>query len=241
MVTHTSHYLFTSGGVRKKVSSQLPTEENAKPFLAIPSPSSPSLHTPKQPELTKPVSSHSKGITRSSRLTSKFWQSVGRIFTSAPKKAANTPQVSGTPQKTLQNQTSQETLQSRPENLSFAERDSLPPPEETTSIAQDVKPLVSSLGADPDKIEELLDKFHEGLRDLMLKRRESDDLVLYYSIRVLDSGGQPQFHEVVSIVLPAVTGIVSVFKLSESLDVHGEVVMGYRPMIPTSPTSPMSR
>ena len=41
---------------------------------------------------------------------------------------------------------------------------------------------------------------------------------------MVDSGGQPQFHEVVSIILPAVTGIVSVFKLSESLDVHGEVV-----------------
>ena len=50
------------------------------------------------------------------------------------------------------------------------------------------------------------------------------DLMLYYSIRLLDSGGQPQFHEVVSIVLPAVTGIISVFKLSERLDAHGEVV-----------------
>jgi hypothetical protein len=42
---------------------------------------------------------------------------------------------------------------------------------------------------------------------------------------MLDSGGQPQFHEVASIVVPAVTGIISVFKLSEPLAVHGEVVL----------------
>ena len=53
---------------------------------------------------------------------------------------------------------------------------------------------------------------------------ELRDLILYYSIRLLDSGGQPQFHEIASIVVPAVTGIVSVFKLSESLGVYGEVV-----------------
>ena len=71
----------------------------------------------------------------------------------------------------------------------------------------------------------------------MCESKELNDLILYYSIRLLDSGGQPQFHEVVSIVLPTVTGIVSVLKLSVRLDVHGEVGMGYRPMIP----SPMSK
>ena len=84
--------------------------------------------------------------------------------------------------------------------------------------------LVTSLGDDPDNIEGLYANFKEGLQEIMRNCSELRDLILYYSIRLLDSGGQPQFHEIVSIVLPAVTGIVSVFKLSESLGVHGEVV-----------------
>ena len=84
--------------------------------------------------------------------------------------------------------------------------------------------LVTSLGDDPDNIEGLYANFREGLQEIMRDCSELRDLILYYSIRLLDSGGQPQFHEVASIVVPAVTGIVSVFKLSESLGVHGEVV-----------------
>ena len=84
--------------------------------------------------------------------------------------------------------------------------------------------LVTSLGDDPDNIEGLYANFREGLQEIMRDCSELRDLILYYSIRLLDSGGQPQFHEISSIVVPAVTGIVSVFKLSESLGVHGEVV-----------------
>ena len=84
--------------------------------------------------------------------------------------------------------------------------------------------LVTSLGDDPDNIEGLYANFREGLQEIMRDCSELRDLILYYSIRLLDSGGQPQFHEIASIVVPAVTGIVSVFKLSESLGVHGEVV-----------------
>ena len=84
--------------------------------------------------------------------------------------------------------------------------------------------LTKSLGRDPDKIEGIFAKIQEELQNSIYGWRKEDDLILYYSIRLLDSGGQPQFHEVVSIVVPAVTGIVSVFKLSESLGVHGEVV-----------------
>ena len=84
--------------------------------------------------------------------------------------------------------------------------------------------LVTSLGDDPDNIEGLYANFREGLQEIMRDCSELRDLILYYSIRLLDSGGQPQFHEIASIVVPVVTGIVSVFKLSESLGVHGEVV-----------------
>ena len=86
------------------------------------------------------------------------------------------------------------------------------------------KSLTKSLGDDPENVEGAFAEIQEGLRELMRTSKGFSDLILYYSIRLLDSGGQPQFHEVASIVVPAVTGIVSVFKLSESLGVHGEVV-----------------
>ncbi|CAI8047367.1 hypothetical protein GBAR_LOCUS26174 [Geodia barretti] len=81
------------------------------------------------------------------------------------------------------------------------------------------------LGDDPDNIEGLFARFNKGLLDIIRDPHDLAELLLYYSIRLLDSGGQPQFHEVASIVLPAVTGIISVFKLSEPLAVHGEVVL----------------
>ena len=40
---------------------------------------------------------------------------------------------------------------------------------------------------------------------------------------MFDSGGQPHFHELISIFIRGLTGIISVFKLSECLAVHGEV------------------
>ena len=86
------------------------------------------------------------------------------------------------------------------------------------------KSLTKSLGDDPENVEGAFVEIQEGLRELMRTSKGFSDLILYYSIRLLDSGGQPQFHEVASIVVPVVTGIVSVFKLSESLGVHGEVV-----------------
>ena len=86
------------------------------------------------------------------------------------------------------------------------------------------KSLTHSLGNDPHNIGDIVESIRESLHDRIRTTRIFNDLVLHYSIRLLDSGGQPQFHEVVSIILQAVTGIVSVFKLSESLSVNGEVV-----------------
>ena len=91
------------------------------------------------------------------------------------------------------------------------------------SVAAELS-LASTLEDDTDDIKGLFARFKEGLQEIMRDSSEVRDLILYYSIRLLDSGGQPQFHEIASIVVPAVTGIVSVFKLSESLGVHGEVV-----------------
>ena len=111
-----------------------------------------------------------------------------------------------------------------PKSKPFLDKKSLPSQiaSKITSIFS--KSLTKSLGDDPENVEGAFVEIQEGLRELMRTSKGFSDLVLYYSIRLLDSGGQPQFHEVASIVVPAVTGIVSVFKLSESLGVHGEVV-----------------
>ena len=115
-----------------------------------------------------------------------------------------------------------------PANIKSLEKDGDPAPseekDETSSVKEDIQLLASSLGDDPDNIEGLVDKFQKSLEDLIKKAGENHDLVLYYSIHLVDSGGQPQFHEIVSIILRAVTGALSVFKLSESLSAHGEVV-----------------
>ena len=83
--------------------------------------------------------------------------------------------------------------------------------------------LELTLRDDPDNIAGLFDKFQESFHDLMRELREVHDLLLYYSIRLTDSGGQPQFHEIVSILLPGITGIMSLYKLSEEFAAHGEV------------------
>ena len=93
-----------------------------------------------------------------------------------------------------------------------------------TSEESEPEKLITTLGDDPENIQGILDRIQDDLQKLMHDSEEIMELFLYYSIHVVDSGGQPQFHEVVSIILQAVTAIVTVLKLSEPLDVHGEVV-----------------
>ena len=85
------------------------------------------------------------------------------------------------------------------------------------------KSITTTLGDDPDNIEGIFDSFQQGLHDFIRESRDANDVLFAHSIRILDSGGQPQFHELVSIFLPGITGIISVFKLSECLAVRGEV------------------
>ena len=88
---------------------------------------------------------------------------------------------------------------------------------------QDISPLATYLEDDPDNIMEHFEKFQEGLKELMLESEEMNDFIQSHSIRILDSGGQPQFHELASIFLPGITGITAVVKLSELLSARGEV------------------
>ena len=83
--------------------------------------------------------------------------------------------------------------------------------------------LTTSLGDDPYNIKELFNEFQQGICDIMLESTELNELIMSYSIRLVDSGGQPQFHDIVSIFIPEPSGLVSVFKLNEYLDSYGEV------------------
>ena len=97
------------------------------------------------------------------------------------------------------------------------------------------KSLTTSLGDDPDNIEGIFASFQQGLHDFIRESRDANDVLFAHSIRILDSGGQPQFHELVSIFLPGITGIISVFKLSECLAVHGEVAFYRQGMVTNEP------
>ena len=84
--------------------------------------------------------------------------------------------------------------------------------------------LTTTLKDDPDNIMGHFATFQEDLKKEMLESKEVRDFILSHSIHILDSGGQPHFHELVSILLPGITGIISVFKLSQLLSLPGEVV-----------------
>ena len=93
----------------------------------------------------------------------------------------------------------------------------------TKKSPKKISSLATYLEDDPDNIMEHFEKFQEDLKELMHESEEMDDFIQSHSIRILDSGGQPQFHELASILLPGITGITAVVKLSELLSARGEV------------------
>ena len=54
--------------------------------------------------------------------------------------------------------------------------------------------LTTSLDTDPDNIQELFSNFLQGLQDKVSNAKEKNEVLLSHSIRIVDSGGQPQFH-----------------------------------------------
>ena len=87
------------------------------------------------------------------------------------------------------------------------------------------KNLTTTLKDDPDNIMGLFTKFQANLRDLIAESKGENEALLTHSIHLVDSGGQPQFHDIISIFMPGLSGLVSVFKLSECLSAHGEVAL----------------
>ena len=86
------------------------------------------------------------------------------------------------------------------------------------------KSLTDTLGDDPHNIEGFFTEFQQGLQDLVREPGSRGEVLVSHSIRIIDSGGQPQFHDLLSIFIPELSGLVSVFKLCEPLSVRGEVV-----------------
>ena len=83
--------------------------------------------------------------------------------------------------------------------------------------------LTTTLEDDPDNIESLFAEFQSNLRNLIRESKGESEALLTHSIHLVDSGGQPQFHDIISIFMPGLSGLVSVFKLSECFSAHGEV------------------
>ena len=83
--------------------------------------------------------------------------------------------------------------------------------------------LATTLEFDPNNLKELFSDFLDSLHDDIKASQELGELLMSHSIRIIDSGGQPQFHDIVSIFLSYISGFLSIYKLSEYFADHGEV------------------
>ena len=97
----------------------------------------------------------------------------------------------------------------------------------SSSSAHVQQSLTTTLEIDPDNIQGLFSNFLEGLQEKVRNAKDMNEVLLSHSIRIVDSGGQPQFHELIAIFLAHISGFISVFKLNEALSAHGEVALYY--------------
>ena len=86
----------------------------------------------------------------------------------------------------------------------------------TSSSARLQPSLATTLEGDPDNIQGLFSNFLDGLQEKVRIAKQIDEVLLSHSIRIVDSGGQPQFHELIAIFLAHISGFISVFKLNEA-------------------------
>ena len=85
--------------------------------------------------------------------------------------------------------------------------------------------LTTALEVDPDNIQDFFANFLDDLQQKVRNAKDMNEVLLSHSIRIVDSGGQPQFHELIAIFLAHISGFISVFKLNEAFSEHGEVVL----------------
>ena len=94
---------------------------------------------------------------------------------------------------------------------------------EEKEVFEEPPSLTTELEVDPDNLTELFFDFLLGLHNKIKNVQEIGELLMSHSIRIIDSGGQPQFHDIVSIFLAQISGFISVYKLSEHFSAQGEV------------------
>ena len=75
------------------------------------------------------------------------------------------------------------------------------------------------------EIQKVIEDFLQDLQEKIRNTTETNEGLSFHSIRILDSGGQPQFHELIAIFLSYISAFVSVFKLNENFSKYGEVVL----------------
>ena len=92
-----------------------------------------------------------------------------------------------------------------------------------TSTDDERPNLTATPRDDSDVIDSLFAEFESNLCNLISESNGDQENLRAHSIHLVDSGGQPQFHEVLSIFLPCLSGCIAVFKLSETLCSRGEV------------------
>ena len=126
------------------------------------------------------------------------------------------------PQTTVQLVTQEKNLQSFVSSPTVQKeyKESQPEPSENPMLFLENNPT-----ATPGNIREAFTNFLHFLQEKVRNAKEKDEELFSHSIRIVDSGGQPQFHELIAIFLAHISGLISVFKLNEALSAHGEVVV----------------
>ena len=106
---------------------------------------------------------------------------------------------------------------SKPVDLLRRSQEATPDEADLTSTVDERASLTATLEDDPDDIDSLFAEFESNHRRLISESGGDQEDLLTHSIHLVDSGGQPQFHKVLSIFLPGLSGCIAVFKLSEYL------------------------
>ena len=176
---------------------------------------------PSQPSIPQPpllVVAPSKGLQS---ILSRFVSKVANFF----KRSSKATEHDEMHESQLTEPSVAEIKPSDVEETELSESDETEQFQPQMSTEEVVPCLTATLEADPDNIQEHFSNFLQDLQDKVRNAKEKDEVLLSHSIRIVDSGGQPQFHELIAIFLAHISGFISVFKLNEALSAHGEVVL----------------
>ena len=108
------------------------------------------------------------------------------------------------------------------DDLADKDDDALPFDDSANKDDDALPSITEILEDDPDNIANIVSDFLVSLHDKVKISREVGELFMSHSIQLTNSRGQPQFHDLHLFV--SHLWLISIFKLSERLSDHGEVV-----------------